>query len=134
MLQQTFYIQKNFSPDNRAVYEIILKNMVQPDRRQYDTAHAHCMLNNYGYRHTLRICNIYCLSMVTTVVRTRLNPLNAELNSICHLLALLGVHHFLHVSRIRVNVNVTSPVFFWIAGQQNVLIAVNISLIKVTFI
>ena len=30
------------------------------------------------------------------------NPLNAELNPICHLLALLGVHHFLHVSRIRV--------------------------------
>ena len=33
----------------------------------------------------------------------RVNPLNAELNPICHLLALLGVHHFLHVSRIRVN-------------------------------
>jgi len=31
------------------------------------------------------------------------NPLNAELNPICHLLALLGVHHFLHVSRIRIN-------------------------------
>ena len=30
------------------------------------------------------------------------NPLKAELNPICHLLALLGVHHFLHVSRIRV--------------------------------
>ena len=29
------------------------------------------------------------------------NPLNAELNPICHLLTLLGVHHFLHVSRIR---------------------------------
>jgi hypothetical protein len=29
------------------------------------------------------------------------NPLNAELNFICHLLALLGVHFF-HVSRIRV--------------------------------
>ena len=29
-------------------------------------------------------------------------PLNAELNPICHLVALLGVHHFLHVSRIRV--------------------------------
>ena len=28
------------------------------------------------------------------------NPLNSEINSICHLLALLGVH-FLHVSRIR---------------------------------
>ena len=30
------------------------------------------------------------------------NPLNPELNPICYLLALLGTHHFLHVSRIRV--------------------------------
>jgi len=30
------------------------------------------------------------------------NPLNAEWNPICWLLALLGAHHFLHVSRIRV--------------------------------
>jgi len=30
------------------------------------------------------------------------NPLNAELNAICCLLALLGAHYFLHVSRIRV--------------------------------
>jgi hypothetical protein len=30
------------------------------------------------------------------------NPLNPELNTICHFLALLGAHHFLHVSRIRV--------------------------------
>jgi len=28
-------------------------------------------------------------------------PLNAELNPICHLLALLGNHHILLVSRIR---------------------------------
>ena len=32
----------------------------------------------------------------------KFNPLNAELNPICYLLALLGAHHFLHVSRIRV--------------------------------
>ena len=31
-----------------------------------------------------------------------INPLNAELNTICCLLALLGAHHFFHVSRIRV--------------------------------
>jgi len=31
-----------------------------------------------------------------------LNSLNAELNSICHLLVLLGAHCILHVSRIRV--------------------------------
>ena len=37
------------------------------------------------------------------VVRYRkLNPLSAELNPICYLLALLGVHHFLHVSGMRV--------------------------------
>jgi hypothetical protein len=30
------------------------------------------------------------------------NPLNAELNPICHLLVLLGTHLILHVSRIRV--------------------------------
>jgi len=33
----------------------------------------------------------------------RINSLNVELNPICHLLALLGAHHILHVSRIRVN-------------------------------
>ena len=32
-----------------------------------------------------------------------LNPLNAELNSIFHLLALLGARHILHISGIRVN-------------------------------
>jgi hypothetical protein len=36
------------------------------------------------------------------VSRIRFNPLNAELNPMCHLLALLGAHHILHVSRIRV--------------------------------
>jgi len=31
------------------------------------------------------------------------NTLNAELNPICHLMALLGAHHIIHVSRVRVN-------------------------------
>jgi hypothetical protein len=31
-----------------------------------------------------------------------INPLNTALNPICHQLALLGAHHILHVSRIRV--------------------------------
>ena len=33
-----------------------------------------------------------------------LNTLNPELNPTCHLLALLGAHHILHVSGIRVKV------------------------------
>jgi len=32
----------------------------------------------------------------------QINPLKPELNPICYLLALLGAHHFLHVSRTRV--------------------------------
>jgi hypothetical protein len=36
------------------------------------------------------------------------NPLNAELNPICPLLALFGAHHILHVSRIRVKRGRTS--------------------------
>jgi len=35
--------------------------------------------------------------------RLYINPLNAKLNPICHLLALLGAHHILQVSRIGVN-------------------------------
>jgi hypothetical protein len=34
------------------------------------------------------------------------NPLNAESNPICPLLALFGAHHILHVSRLRVKCNV----------------------------
>jgi hypothetical protein len=38
------------------------------------------------------------------------NPLNAELNSSCHLLALLGAHHILHVSRRRVKLVYSSHI------------------------
>jgi hypothetical protein len=34
----------------------------------------------------------------------KVNPLKAELNPICHLLALLGAHHIFHVSGLRVNI------------------------------
>ena len=43
---------------------------------------------NYSNNYIIKLSNI--------------NPLNAELNPICYLLALLGAHHFLPVSRIRV--------------------------------
>ena len=39
--------------------------------------------------------DFFCIKLV--------NPLNAELNPICHLLALLGAHHIFHVSGLRVN-------------------------------
>jgi len=33
-----------------------------------------------------------------------INPLNAELNPICHLLVLVGAHHILHVSGLRAKI------------------------------
>jgi len=50
-----------------------------------------------GERHPLKD-----LSFAGVIRKMDLNPLNAELNPICHLLALLD-HYILHVSRIRVN-------------------------------
>ena len=38
-----------------------------------NTARAHCILDNLGYKHTLRICNSYCFSTATMVARTRLS-------------------------------------------------------------
>jgi hypothetical protein len=40
---------------------------------------------------------------VTFYLQYQINPLNAELIPICHLLALLGAHRILHVSRVRVD-------------------------------
>jgi len=42
-------------------------------------------------------------SCTKACLKHRINPLNAELNPICHVLALFGAHHILHVSTIRVN-------------------------------
>jgi hypothetical protein len=49
----TVYVQKLYS-ENRIVYEIMWKNMVQPVRPhiKYNTTHGHCKLDNYGYTHT----------------------------------------------------------------------------------
>jgi hypothetical protein len=43
---------------------------------------------------------LYCLNYINSI-----SPLNTELNPIWHLLALLGVHHILCISRIRVNIS-----------------------------
>ena len=43
------------------------------------------------------------LSVIFTVFNNGVNPLNAELNPICHQLALLGAHHIFYVSGLRVN-------------------------------
>jgi len=54
------------------------------------------------FYHKVASCWLFRLSHTTMHGSMNIYPLNAELNPICHLLALLGVHHFLHISRIRV--------------------------------
>jgi len=52
--------------------------------------------------HSVNLCKNLRTKIMKCCANIYFNPLNPELNSICYLLALLGAHHFLHVSRIRV--------------------------------
>jgi len=55
---------------NCAVYELMWKNMVQPDKPDHNI--IWCMyaarLDVWGYRHKLRICNTYSFSTATMVM------------------------------------------------------------------
>jgi len=55
-------------------------------------------------RNTLKYICLYNWNIVYFLLSRKsiFNPLKPELNPICYLLALLGAHHFLHGSRIRV--------------------------------
>jgi len=62
-------------------------------------------LNNVNTVHILNgeiATFMYFPASTEVVCKVSVNPLKSELNPICYLLALLGGHHFLHVSRIRV--------------------------------
>ena len=57
----------------------------------------------FSIQYFVQYSRIICLDYMTGLLYSfELNPLKPELNPICYLLALLGGHHFLHVSRIRV--------------------------------
>ena len=47
-------------------------------------------------------CTFHVARVISYKLNCRLNPLNAELNLICHLLVLLGAHRILHISRIKI--------------------------------
>jgi hypothetical protein len=56
--KHTFHVQYIFFPENRAVYEIMWKKYCTSWQVTDDSAaHALCMLDTKGYKHTLRICN-----------------------------------------------------------------------------
>ena len=60
---------------NHAMYELMLKNMVEPDRPHTNIIgqmHIACRITK-NYRHTLRICNTYCFFMATIVTQMHFN-------------------------------------------------------------
>jgi len=79
-----------FRPGNTALYPVNAHTRLS-------TLYRHAGIHNVRKKtfHTATLLNTLKLCWC-------INPLNPELNPICYLLALLGAHHFLHVSRIRV--------------------------------
>jgi len=66
-----YILSMNFIPSNLrcGMYSLIAVTI-----RIYEKeAHSLCMLDNWGYSHTLRACNTYSFSSAKMVSRTRLN-------------------------------------------------------------
>ena len=60
--------------ENRTIYEVMWQKCGRVWQATVDNiAHAHCLLDNQGYRHTLRICITCYFSTATTFARTILN-------------------------------------------------------------
>ena len=78
---------------------------MQPSRATGVTAHV-SIIRDLGYAAAESVCvgvhQTHAVALLQGLDVILFNPLNAELNPICYLLALLGAHHFLHVSRIKV--------------------------------
>jgi hypothetical protein len=61
--QITHFMFNNPPPGNRVVYEIMWKKFCRASQATDDMAHAHCMLDNYGYKH-IRYVIRNCFSTV----------------------------------------------------------------------
>jgi len=67
-------------------------------------------LKSLVYRRVLSRKSLLRCPLIATLLLI-FNPLNAELNPICHLLALLRAHHIVHVSRVSVIYPFVCPSF-----------------------
>ena len=107
-----------FKPKFCRLTRILSERIVRPSLSD-SSGMQHCALSDSDRHYGLQRCwrnqdlgpiDMHGITSHTTAVFNTLrtgsfklfNPLKPELNSICYLLALLGAHHFLHVSRIRV--------------------------------
>jgi hypothetical protein len=68
-------------------------------------AHEHCVLDNKGYKHTLRICNTYCFSTKTLAAWTLFNVTSYE--------------HCLYLFIDTFNKTAISLIFMLLASRKN---------------
>jgi hypothetical protein len=71
----------------------------------FSTLQYQVTILQYQLTHSCLVMVLLCLIYVRYVFGLggiNINPSNAKLNPICHLLALLGAHHIVHISRIMV--------------------------------
>ena len=71
--QNTQLICNNIFLKSFHLWDKVEKYATARQATDHNTAHAHCMLCNLGYRHTLRICNTYSFSAAKMLTLTRLN-------------------------------------------------------------
>jgi hypothetical protein len=81
---------------SRASYKEIMYSMFEGKLQRKYVQHVRGQV-------TKKVCTACSRASYKTVQLTHLNPLNAQLKPIYHLVALLEAHYILHVNRIRVN-------------------------------
>jgi len=57
----------NSFPEIMSLIDNVEKYYGAGQTAHYNMPHSHCLLENWGYRHTLRICNTYCFFPTTMV-------------------------------------------------------------------
>ena len=86
------------------VHSVSISSPLIEESAQKGVAHHRACRIEFRQGHLLTVRIFISLHLSEHVFGLYFNPLNPELNPICYLLALLGAHHFLHVSRIRVKI------------------------------
>ena len=98
-------LDMGFEPQIRKIIEQIrVSRFFEVVWHRAEDLFLYLCMSLYGY---LMWFQVAAAQLLVSYMRFRtFNPLNAELNPICHLLTLLGAHLIFHISRIRVNLKV----------------------------
>jgi len=71
-IQHTHFMFNYVFPENRAMYEIVWRNMIAPDTPQITIRRVRIVCWLPKTIETLRICNTYCFSTTAMVMGNRL--------------------------------------------------------------